>query len=121
MGKKTKKTKKLRTRLLAVETIIIVALCLILGIVGYFTIRTMLYHRYEFYIEDTLDYVSSMIDTDDLKHCMETGVKSEKYLETQEFLDNYKDHNRIEYVYVIVPLNDSDNDNIMNVIAGLST
>ncbi|MBR6229412.1 MAG: PP2C family protein-serine/threonine phosphatase [Eubacterium sp.] len=118
---KRKKKKKLGSALFTVETLFIVGLCLILGLVGYFTIRKMLYHRYEFYLEDTLDFVSSVIDVDDLEQCMETGVKSEKYQELQAFLDNYKDHNRISYVYVIKPLNDSDNDNIMNVIAGLST
>ena len=81
----------------------------------------MLYQRYEFYITDMLEYVSSMLDTDDLAECMQTGVKSEKFAEEQAFLDNFKDHHRIAYIYVIKPLNDSDNDNIMNVIAAMST
>jgi hypothetical protein len=81
----------------------------------------MLYQRYEFYISDMLDYVDSMIDKDDLSECMRTGVKSEKYNELQVFLDNFKDHHSVAYIYVIKPLNASDNDNIMNVIAALST
>lgn len=113
--------KKLKTDLLTVETLLIVGLCAVLGLVGYFTIRTMLYQRYEFYITDMLEYVSSMLDTDDLAECMRTGVKSEKFAEEQAFLDNFKDHHSIAYIYVIKPLNDSDNDNIMNVIAAMST
>ena len=56
----------MNTAMLTVETLLIVGLCAVFGVVGFYTIKSMLYQRYEFYITDMLDYVSSMIDTDDL-------------------------------------------------------
>ena len=116
--KKTKK--KLRGILFKMETIFIAALCLVISVLGYFTIRTMLYRDYDFYLKDMLHYVDSMIDKDDMTECMKTGVESEKYQELQVFLDNFKDRHSIAWLYVIKPINDSDNDNIMNVIAAMT-
>ncbi len=97
------------------------ALVVVLSIVNYFGYRNALYERYRGYITDLLVYTASNIDVDDLKSCLETNVKSEKFEETQAFFDNMKDTCNIEYLYVIIPQNTSDYDNIMNVIAGMST
>lgn len=112
--------KKLSGVLLKVETLFLAGLCFILGVLGYITLRNMLYIRYEFYLKDMLDYLDSVIDKDDLAECMRTGEKSEKYHELQAVIDNFKEHHHIAWLYVIKPLNDSDNDNIMNVIAAMT-
>ena len=99
----------------------ILSLCLALNISVYMNQRNSLYERHQAYIRDLLHFVASNMDVDDLKKCVETGQKSEQFHKTQAFLDNIKDSYEISYVYVIIPMNTSDRDNIMNVIAGMST
>ena len=99
----------------------ILSLCLALNISVYMNQRNSLYERHQAYIRDLLHFVASNMDVDDLKKCVETGQKSEQFHKTQAFLDNIKDSYEINYVYVIIPVNTSDRDNIMNVIAGMST
>ncbi|MBQ9606632.1 MAG: hypothetical protein IJV16_05585, partial [Lachnospiraceae bacterium] len=56
-----------------------------------------------------------------MKVCLATLNKSEKFNEVQEIFDNIKDTHNIDFIYVIIPQNESGYDNIMNVIAGMST
>ncbi len=99
----------------------ILSLCLALNISVYMNYRNSLYERHQAYIRDLLHFVASNTDVDDLKKCIETGEKSEQFHKLQAFLDNIKDSYEINYVYIIIPVNTSDRDNIMNVIAGMST
>ncbi|WP_158589564.1 GGDEF domain-containing protein [Butyrivibrio sp. CB08] len=98
-----------------------VVLCLSLAIANYIGYRNTLYVRYEAYITDLLRFAADNIDVDDMEECLETGVKSEKFEETQALFDNIKDTHNIDFIYVIIPLNTKPTDNIMNVIAGMST
>jgi hypothetical protein len=98
----------------------IMVLCMVLSVVNYLSYREMLYERYEHYLKNVLHYAASGIDVDDLKQCMETGEKSEKYLQTQLFLDRLRENADIHFLYVIVPLNTEERDNIKNVIAAVT-
>ncbi len=99
----------------------ILALGLVLNVSVYMNYRNSLYERHQAYVRDLLHFVASNMDVDDLKKCVETGQKSKHFHEMQAFLDNIKDNYEINYVYVIIPVNTSDHDNIMNVIAGMSS
>ncbi len=96
-------------------------LCTILGLSTYINNTNVLYKRYEAYITDLLQYVSYNINVDDLENCLKTGVKSKHYNDLQVLFDIIKDTHDIHFLYVIIPLNTSDNDNVQNVIAGMST
>ena len=89
--------------------------------VNHITYRNALYKRYEEYITDVLRYAASNIDVDDMKVCLSTLNKSEKFNKVQEIFDNIKDTHNIDFIYMIIPQNESGYDNIMNVIAGMST
>lgn len=99
----------------------ITILCLLLGFISYREYRKALYRRYEAYITDVLELVGSSIDVDDLKFCLENGEKSEKFNQLQTLFDQVKDHCRIDFLYVIIPQHPGAHDNIMNVIAGMSS
>ena len=99
----------------------IALLCLVLSIANQMIYKTGLYHRYEDHIRDILTFTRSQIDTDDLEKCIQTGEKSSKYLELQKFMDTFKDNANIHYLYVIRPLNDNPVDNVMDIIAAMST
>ena len=99
----------------------IAVLCAFLSVVNYFSYRNALYQRYRDYITDLLRYAAANIDVDDMKECLAKGEKSQKYLETQVLFDQIKDTHNIDFIYVIDPLNTNPEDNIMNIIAGMST
>ena len=98
----------------------IAVLCLLLGLTSYREYRKVLYHRYEAYITDLLEYASACIDVDDLKDCLEKGEKSEEFEELQDRLDLIKDTHKIDFLYVIIPQHPGEYDNIMNVIAAMA-
>ncbi|MBQ7514794.1 MAG: GGDEF domain-containing protein [Schwartzia sp.] len=99
----------------------VLSLCLVLNVSVYMNYRNSLFERHQAYVRDLLHFVASNLDIEDLKKCLATGQKSERFRQTQAFLDNIKDHYEINYVYVIIPVNTSDRDNIRNVIAGMSS
>ena len=111
--------KPLKRSIFIGSTIFIVVLCLLLGLTMYRGYRRSLYERYEAYITDMLTYASANMDVDDLKECVETGVKSPKYLELQTFLDSIKDNHNIDFLYVIIPMHAGEYDNVKNVIAAM--
>ena len=100
--------------------IFITILCVSVGIVSYFEYKNMLYDRYEAYITDVLNYVRSNTDVDDLSECLSTGQKSEKFEKLQSLIDNVKETHKIEYLYIIIPLNTDKTDNVMNVMAAMT-
>lgn len=115
------KEKTLRKSIILRCVLFIGILCIALSIADFFGYRNALFQRYEAYISDILMYASSNIDVDDMAECLRTGEKSEKFEETQALFDNMKDSLNIDYIYVIRPLNTEPVDNIMNIIAGMSS
>lgn len=109
--------KPLKRSILAAVLLFILVLCLILSVVQYFSYSRTLYGKYEEYIENILSYTASGIDVDDLAECIRTGVESEKYHELQSFLDGIRENVSMHFLYIIIPLNTNETDNIQNVIA----
>ena len=101
--------------------VFIALLCLVLSIVNYGTYKRGLYKRYEAHIQDILNFTRTQIDTDDLAECIRTGKKSQKFHALQEFLDDFKDSADIHYLYIIRPLNTEPVDNVMDIIAAMSS
>lgn len=95
----------------------IITLCIIIGLISYFSFKRALYRRYEAYIDDILTYVDNHIDDDDLKKCMETLERSEKYDELELFMDKIKEDFDIHYLYILTPINTNDTGNIMVLLS----
>ena len=96
----------------------ILFLCLIMGSLGAVNYYRGMMGRYESYMAGILRYAMTEIDGDDLRGCMETGRKSERYEATQDVLDRIKETHEIEYIYIVKPLNTDERDNMMDVMAG---
>lgn len=109
--------KPLKRSILLSCFIFIAVLCTLLSLVNYSRYNKALYNRYDMYISNMLRYAASGIDVDDLRECIRTGEKSEKYLEMQDFLDQIKENAEMHFLYVVVPLNAEPRDNMMDVIA----
>ncbi len=106
--------------LIAGSVLFILAFCILLSVINYREHKEALYGRYDAYITDILTYASSEIDVDDLAECLETGEKSEKYDELQLLMNKIKDTHQIDYMYIVIPLNTEDENNMMNVMAAMS-
>lgn len=114
--------KKPLGRSISIGCIVFVALlCLVLSLVNQATYKRGLYARYENHIKDILTFTRSQIDADDLAQCIQTGEKSPKYHALQKFFDDFKDNADLHYIYIIRPLNKNPVDNVMDIIAGMST
>lgn len=99
----------------AICSIFVLILSIVLGSLGFYTYYHNIVDQYQQYIETIIRICRSAIDADDMEVCIETGVKSEQYQATQEYLDNIKNHSQVEFIYVIKPLNDGAVDNAMYV------
>ena len=95
----------------------VLAQCIVLSLVNYFSCRNMLLERYRVYIDTVLNIAASGLDVDELERCMEQGETSPRFQEMQLFLDGVRENADIHFLYVVVPLNDSPTDNMKNVIA----
>lgn len=113
MAEKTKK--KLSRKMAAICSIFALILSVTLGTLGFYTYYKNIVEQYRQYISTIVNLVCGEIDVADMKQCIETGVKSEQYQETQLELDNIKSRSQVEFIYVIQPLNTNETDNAMYV------
>lgn len=107
--------KKLSRKMAGICSGFALILSAVLGTLGFYTYYHNIVDQYQKYIETVITISRSYIDADDMKECIETGVKSSQYEETQKFLDNIKNNSQVEFIYVIKPLNDGAVDNAMYV------
>ncbi|MBQ4378390.1 MAG: GGDEF domain-containing protein [Treponema sp.] len=99
----------------------IALLCLVLSYANQAIYKVGLHRRYEAHIKDIITFTKNQIDTDDLARCIDTKEKSPKYHELQNFIDTFKNNADIHYLYIIRPLNKNPSDNVMDIIAAMST
>ena len=91
-------------------------LCVFLSVVQYFLLRATLYSQYENRISQVLKYAASAIDADDMAECIRTGIPSETYSRTRRELDLIKARTGVHYLYMVIPLDAEETDNIQNVM-----
>ncbi len=101
--------------------IFITLLSLIMGTFGFLIYYNGMIGKYQTYLHDTLMFTLTEIDGDDLEQCIATGKKSEEYENTQLILNRIKESYDAEYVYIVKPLNLEPVDNMMDVMAGITS
>ena len=115
-----KPRKPLKRSLLCGIALLMLVLCICLVGAQHFAIHRTLYKQYESRIDSILNYAQSKIDPDDLARCIRNGTESEQFHKTQEAFDQIKEQTKVHYLYIIVPLNSAETDNIMNVMAAVT-
>ena len=113
--------KPLKTSILKGICLFAATLCVFLVVVQYFFLRNTLYSQYRIRMTHILRDAESAIDTEDLAECIRTGEKSAVFEETQEKLNAIKDRTGVHYLYIVIPLNTEDTDNMRNVMAAVAT
>jgi len=111
----------LRRGLILSCVLFVLVLGLLVGIKTYNRFRAGIIESYTTYINDLLVYISANTDVDDLKECLHTGTKSEKFEQLQTFIDQLKDSHRVDYIYIVIPLHLGEHDNMMDIIDAVST
>lgn len=107
------KRKKLSTRVMLYCVILALALCVVLGGLGYYIYYNKSMESYKMYIGSMLNIVDSTIDADDMRECIQNRTTSEKYENTQMRINNIKTNTMVEFIYIIAPTNP---DHIEDVI-----
>ena len=95
-------------------------LCVFLAVAQFFFLRNTLYSQYQTRLTYILKDAESVIDVRDLAECIRTGQESEKFAETQRALDAIKSRTGVQFLYVIIPLNTEERDNVRNVMAAVA-
>lgn len=110
----------LRKRILYGCAIFTIILCFIMGGIGAVNYSRGMLKRYMAYMEGILQYAMTEIDADDLEKCISSGEVSDSFNNTQDVFDRIKENYQVEFIYIVKPLNTSDYDNMMNIMAGVT-
>ncbi len=78
-------------------------LSIALLVISYLFISASLYSRYESKMANVITYVEHSVDADDLRTCIETGQRSEKYEQLQAMLNVIVDDFELDYLYIPIP------------------
>ena len=86
-----------------------------------FFLRGTLYSQYETRMTHILrDAENAVRDTAELDRCIRTGQKSPWFERAQGELNAIKERTGVMYLYIIIPENTEDTDNIRNVMAAVT-
>ena len=102
------------------STVFLVLLALILSIASFLSFRQSMYERFKEQMSDTLYYMDSHIDHDDLAQCVRTKQRSEKYEALHDFVDDMYVNMNYHYVYIVASEPREDGYAIVDVVTGLA-
>lgn len=97
----------------------IVLLCILTSMQSAGMLRAALNRRYTAHLRDVLTHVEHVVDTDDLRDCLNSGVPSEKYMRLQHDLNYMVDDFELLYLYIMIPVDDGLGT-VMNVCSATS-
>ncbi len=95
----------------------IISLCAALAAVNHFNYRRALYQGHESFMTDILNYVNRHIDPSDLKACVDTLERSEKFDQLEKFMDGVKEDFNVHYLYILKPIVYDGSKRIMSIIS----
>jgi len=113
-----KTKKKLQTSLLIAVEIFTIMLSVCLGIIGYKTYYNGMVQKYMDYEEAVLNLAANGIDWDAVEISIVAGKQDAAHKALSERLDFVKSNSKIDWLYMIEPLNDNDKDNMKYICTG---
>ena len=113
-----KTKKKLQTSLLIAVEIFTIMLSVCLGIIGYKTYYNGMIQKYMDYEEAVLNLAANGIDWDAVEISIVAGKQDAAHKALSERLDFVKSNSKIDWLYMIEPLNDNDKDNMKYICTG---
>ena len=116
-----KRKKSLGTTIQIASLVAILVASVLVGVNGFSIYFRGMMSQYTTYLTSVLNLALTEIDGDDLESCIESGTKSEAFEQTQGFLNRVRETYDVQYIYIVKPLNTNEQDNMMNVMAGITT
>ncbi len=113
-----KTKKKLQTSLLIAVEVFTIMLSVCLGIIGYKTYYDGMIKKYMDYEEAVLNLAANGIDWDAVEISIVAGKQDAAHKALSERLDFVKSNSKIDWLYMIEPLNDNDKDNMKYICTG---
>ena len=111
------KKKLNRSLSLAVE-IFTILLSICLGFVGYQTYYLGMIQKYKDYEVFVLNLATNDFDWDAIDQSIQKNEEDEALLKLRKRFDYIKGNSKIDWLYMLEPLNDSDNDNMRYICTG---
>ncbi|MCL2054815.1 MAG: SpoIIE family protein phosphatase [Oscillospiraceae bacterium] len=96
----------LSRKLIIIMCLFSVALSAAIGFIGYRTYLDSVLRRYQDFVFSIFSLAYRYIDADDMVECLATGVKSERYENTQLSFNLIKETTSITYLYFFTPRED---------------
>ena len=100
--------RKLSTKIIVCCVVFTTVLSIVIGWLGYKTYSNSLLERYRVYVDSIVMIAASHIDSDDLRACIDTLQKSERFEQTQLALNTLKERTEMEYIYMVYFPDDND-------------
>ena len=98
-------------------TIIIV---LVIGGLSYGIFNKRMMEQYREHLSSIMNLTIARIDTEDLKHCIETKEESEKFKELTVFFDQARVYYNVTSLTMVYPHKEGDKLKMMQVLSGLT-
>ena len=90
-----------------------------IGFTSYFLYKNNVMRQYEEHISSIMEIIIEVTDMEDLKQCIETKEKSEKFYELSGRLDTAREKFKLDAITIVRPQKVGDEYKIMMVVSGL--
>lgn len=110
--------RSIRASLLRTCAVFSLVLATAIGGLGFYTFFYNIGEQYQRYISDILTYSQYGLDVDELGKNIENEEWSKMLEREKQLLDDVKATHKIEFIYIVKPLNTGDVDNMQNIVVG---
>ena len=110
--------RSIRAALLKTCAVFALVLATAIGGLGFYTFFDNMGEQYQRYISDILSYSQYGLDVDELGKNIENEEWSKMLEREKQLLDDVKATHKIEFIYIVKPLNNSEVDNMQNIVVG---
>ena len=110
--------RSIRAALLKTCAVFALVLATAIGGLGFYTFFNNMGEQYQRYISDILTYSQYGLDVDELGKDIENKEWSQMLEREKQLLDDVKATHKITFIYIVKPLNNSEVDNMQNIVVG---
>lgn len=114
----TKTKKNLKRSVTVVIVLFTLMLSVSLGLIGFRTFWNGMLNEYQKYVDSVLSLAVSDFDWDAIENSIKEQTEDEAFKNLRKRLDYIKNNTKISWLYMLEPLNDSEEDNMRYICTG---
>ncbi|MBR4993646.1 MAG: hypothetical protein IKY04_05295, partial [Lachnospiraceae bacterium] len=120
-GKPEKHYKKpLSRRIFFLCLVFTILLCITMGSIGFVVFHRSMMKQYRMNLTDVIELTKLRIDAEDLEKCGQTGVRSEKFNELSEFLNQIRESYGLDHIALTKPVKEGEKYDVIQLVSGLT-